>query len=141
MKTIRQRYLPALMLVVICGLVAGTVSRVSAKDKQDDWEAAITEVKVMSMHLEMYGQLVGLISDMNEIHESPTASAEMAIMGLDDHLGLEERAEFLEDMLKDTEDATVRRAIRTKLIDTYKELGDSEEAMEHIEALITAEDE
>lgn len=141
MKTIRQRYLPALMLVVICGLVAGTVSRVSAKDKQDDWEAAVTEVKVMSMHLELFDQIVGLVDGMHEIHESPSASAELAIMGLDDHLGLEERAEFLEDMLGDTDDPTVRRAIRTKLIDTYKELGDTDEALEHIEALITAEDE
>jgi len=141
MKTIRQRYLPALMLVVICGLVAGTVSRVSAKDKQDDWDAAVTEVKVMTMHLGMYEQLVGLIGGMNEIHESPSASAEMAIMGIDDHLGLEERAEFLEEMLDDAEDPTVRRAIRTKLIDTYKELGNTDEALEHIEALITAEDE
>lgn len=141
MKTIRQRFLPALMLVVVCGVVAATVSRVSAKDKQDDWEAAVTEVKVMSMHLEMYGQLVGLIDGMNEIHTSPSASAEMAIMGLDDHLGAEERAEFLDDMLGETDDPAIRRAIRTKLIETYEELGESEEALEHIEALITAEDE
>ena len=141
MKTVRQRLLPAFMLVVVCGVVAATVSRVYAKDKQDGWEDAITEVKVMSMHLEMYDQLVGLIDGMNEIHASPSASAEMAIMGLDDHLAPAERVDFLEEMLDESEDPAVRRAIRTKLIETYKELGDSDEALEHIEALITAEDE
>ena len=99
MKTVRQRLLPAFMLVVVCGVVAATVSRVYAKDKQDGWEDAITEVKVMSMHLEMYDQLVGLIDGMNEIHASPSASAEMAIMGLDDHLAPAERVDFLEEML------------------------------------------
>ena len=44
MKTVRQRLLPAFMLVVVCGVVAATVSRVYAKDKQDGWEDAITEV-------------------------------------------------------------------------------------------------
>ncbi len=141
MTTIRKRLLPAFLLVVCCGVVAAAVSRASANTKQDDWEGQMTEVKIMSMHLEMYSQLVGLIQDMHTVADDASASGVMAVMSVDDHVQGQDRIKFLNDMLRDTDDPTVRRAIRIKLIESYKDMGDNDEALEQIEALITAEDE
>lgn len=141
MTTIRQRLLPAVLLIVCCGVVAAAVSRVSANTKQDNWEGQMTEVKVMSMHLELYGQLVGLIQDMHEVADNSSASGVLAVMSVDDHVQGQDRIKFLNDMLRETDDPTIRRAIRIKLIESYKDMGDNDEALEQIEALITAEDE
>jgi hypothetical protein len=141
MTTLRKRLLPAFLLVICCGVVAAAVSRASANTKQDNWEGQLTEVKVMSMHLELYDQLIGVIQGMYEVADDASASGVLAVMSVDDHVHGEERIKFLNDMLGDTEDPTVRRAIRIKLIESYKDMGDNDEALEQIEALITAEDE
>lgn len=140
MTTIRQRFFPALLLVLCCGVVAAAVSRVSADTKQDDWDGQMTEVKMMSIHLELYGQLIELIQGMHEITDDPSASGVMAVMSVDDHVQGQARIDFLNEMLEEAEDPTVRRSIRVKLIETYKDMGDHDEALEHVEALILAED-
>ena len=141
MTTIRKRFFPVLALFICCAVVAAAVSRATAADKQNEWEQEVFEVEVMSMHLEMFGQLVDLIQGMHEITDDPSASGVMAVMSVDDYVQGEDRIDFLNDMLGETDDPTVRRAIRVKLMETYKEMGNTQEALEQIEALITFEDE
>lgn len=141
MTTIRKRFFPVLALFVCCAVVAAAVSRATAADKQNEWEEEVFQVEVMTMHLEMFGQLIDLIQGMHEIADDPSSSGVMAVMSVDDYVQGEDRIDFLNDMLNETDDPTVRRSIRIKLMETHKEMGNTEEALEQIEALISAVDE
>jgi len=136
MNTVKRRILPFLAILACCAVVATFVSRANAQGGEEDWEQAVFEVEIMSMHLEMFGQLADLIQQMHGIAEDPSATGVMTVMSLEDHLQGDEATAFLEDMLNKTDDEAVQRMIRVKLIEFYEGEGDSDAALEHIEALI-----
>ncbi|MEM9414599.1 MAG: hypothetical protein AAGA29_03860 [Planctomycetota bacterium] len=156
MTALTRRLYPTLLIALACTITAVLVTNATAKSSpranapadsvfakfQDDedwgeWKNEFAEIEMMHMHLELMGQFTGLIGDMHELADSESASGVLAVMSVEDNMDAEEAIDFLEDMLNETENETIRRSIRIKLIDFYKNSGQSDEAVEHIEALIT----
>lgn len=106
------------------------------EDDHDD------EVEGFLLDIELFERLLGLVQTMKEITESPTLSAVAAVMGVEDHVeGPGEMVEMLEPLLEASDDETVKRAIRFKLIEAHSELDQPEKVKEHLRALILQADE
>jgi len=90
----------------------------------------------------MFRNLIGLIHDMARVAEDPTAAGVAAVYGIEDHLGKGERSiAFLEDVLADTKNPAIKRAVRLKLSDLYKHTGNTEKAVEQLRLLIVSDPE
>lgn len=159
MTALTRRLYPTLLIALACTIVAVLVTNATAKTAPDpkapansvfakfqddeddedwgDWEGAFAEVEMMHMHLELMSQFTGLISDMHDIADSASHSGVLAVMSVEDNMDADDAIDFLEDMLKEADDETIQRSIRIKLIEFYKDVGQHDEAVEHIEALIT----
>jgi len=87
-------------------------------------------------HLVMFNKMLDLMGRMAEIAEHPEASAVVAIMSLEDYMEMEEAADFLQEVLPDVTNPTVRRAIRFKLIEVYGHLDNQDGVRDQLRALI-----
>ncbi|XAM00208.1 hypothetical protein OT109_02230 [Phycisphaeraceae bacterium D3-23] len=155
MTALTRRLYPTLLVALACTIVAVLVTNATAKsapapkapdnsvfakfqddEDWDEWKGQFAEVEMMNMHLELMGRFTGLIGDMHEIADSESASGVLAVMSVEDNMDADDAIDFLEDMLKEADNETVQRSIRIKLIDFYKNSGQHDEAVEHLEALI-----
>jgi len=86
----------------------------------------------------LFRDLLGLIKQFDEVASSSSAAGIAAVMGTEDHFKgkPEERAKYLEGLLPKVEDKAVQRTIRITLADTYKKMGKSEKALDHLEKVI-----
>jgi len=92
----------------------------------------------MSAQLRLLRDLIGLIDDVNKIASSPSASGVAAVMSVKDQIkSNEDTIAYLERLLPQTSDPAVQRAIRIQLADLYKNTGQREKALAHLERLIT----
>ncbi|MEM6392071.1 MAG: hypothetical protein AAF797_04800 [Planctomycetota bacterium] len=106
-------------------------------DHEDEHYEEEEEVEGFLLDIELFERLLGLVETMKEIADSPTLSAVAAVMGVEDHVeGPGEMVEMLEPLLEESDDETVQRVIRFKLIDAYSELDQPEKVKEHLRALI-----
>ncbi|MFI4861217.1 MAG: hypothetical protein ACIAXF_11100 [Phycisphaerales bacterium JB063] len=156
MTAITRRLYPTLFAALACTLIAVLVTKATAtttpdpkapansvfakyQDDEDwaEWKGQFAEIEMMNMHLELMSHFTELIGDMHTIADSPSTSGVLAVMSVEDNMETDDAIDFLEDMLKDTDDETIQRAIRIKLIDFYKNAGQHDDAVEQIEALIT----
>lgn len=86
---------------------------------------------------EVHGML-RMIEHVHELAERPSATAVMAVLHVEEFY--EERSEavdFLEEILPEAKNGTVRRVIRIQLVEHYLEEGEREKAQQHLRALIT----
>jgi len=105
------------------------------EEEREGWE-----LKRGMAHLEMFSSLLGLIQDYTKIAENEDATGVAAVLGLDDHVeGTEQHIDVLEEYLEHAENEVVRRAIHLQLSEKYGELGQHEEAREHLGELILAD--
>lgn len=97
------------------------------------------QVELIHHHIELYRNMLGLISDFTAVAENSSTSAVAAVMGVKDHVTRHADAiEFLNRMLRTTDDPIVHRAIRIKLADLHKDAdGPSKKSLEQLELLIT----
>jgi|GEM_PF-2464807 len=129
-------------------LLAGTIqlmpaharyerSRDRDRDRYEEREEHF-EHEAMLGELELYQDLLELINQFHDIADSETAAAVAAVMGAEDHFEeTEDVIDFLEKMIKKTDNPTVQRAIRIKLTEMYEGVGDQKKAVDQVEALIT----
>ena len=86
----------------------------------------------------LYRSVLDVVSGVDEIASSPSASAVAAIFGVDDHFKKDKAKSiaFLEQLLPKVKDQTVQRAIRMKLGDLYKDTGQTDKSVKQLESLI-----
>jgi len=125
--------------IVVSGLVASMVLAVSFGRGVVYGGEEEEQVELMHHHIKLYRNLLGLIGDFTAIAENPSASAVAAVMGVEDHVARPADAiEFLDRMLKSSDDPSVRRAIRIKLADLHKNSGGpTKQSLGQLEILIT----
>jgi len=101
------------------------------RDNEPDMET-ITEF------VGLYRNMLGLMTDFDTIASSPSASASMAVMGVEDHFQKDKAKaiKFLEKVRHDVDDKTVQRAICIKLADLYKDTGQTDKSVKQLESLI-----
>ncbi len=129
-------------------VLAGAAGALTAKDgHEDDWEDDWDEEEYYEelgehfVEIELYSELMGLVFDMTEIAENPTASGVAAVFAIEDHVESPEQAiEFLESVLEDVENPAIERAVRLQLSDMYSVEGNSQAALDQLRELITSED-
>ncbi|MEM6552089.1 MAG: hypothetical protein AAF750_08170 [Planctomycetota bacterium] len=111
------------------------------EDYEEEFEMHLREKESFLVELEVFERLISIVQRSAEINLSPQMSAIAAVMAVDDHVEeIEEVVEFLEPMLRESDDAAVKRAIRFKLIDAYRELDEPRKSLGHMKALILMED-
>ncbi len=94
------------------------------------------EVARMAAEVELFRTVIGMVHDMDELANSRTGAATMALVGVEDHFSdPRETIEFLEELLAKAGDPAVQRVIRIKLIDLYKNTGAPEKARAQIRSL------
>jgi len=123
-----------LLLILAAVLVTAPVARPALADEHDDnyehLEGTLGEIEVMR-------QALAIMLEFAEINRDPQAVAVIAVSTIEDYVEEPEQAvEMLEDLLPDVEDPVVQRTIRFKLAEFYAAMGEQDEALKHLRALI-----
>jgi tetratricopeptide (TPR) repeat protein len=123
-----------LLLILAAVLVAVPAARPAfAEDHDEDheyFEGPFGEI-------EMLRQALAVMLEFAEINRDPQAVAVIAVSTIQDYVEDPEQAvEMLEDLLPDVEDPVVQRAVRFKLAELYAAMGEQDEALKHLRALI-----
>ena len=107
-------------------------------DDDDDWEEIEEEMEWFLMEVEMYSELLDVVTQVHEIAEDPDVAGVAAVLAVEEHTeGPTEAAAFLEGLLPEARSDTVRRAIRLQLVDFYTESDQPEKSREQLRQLIT----
>lgn len=108
---------------------------------EERYEEEMLERELFIMELEVFERLMSIVQRSAEVSMSPQMSAIAAVMAVDDHVEeIEEVVEFLEPLLEESDDSAVKRAIRSKLVDAYRDLDQPRKAKAHMRALILMQD-
>ncbi|MEM1211103.1 MAG: hypothetical protein AAGI68_02290 [Planctomycetota bacterium] len=111
------------------------------EDYEEELGMRLREQESFIMELELFERLISIVQRSAEVNLSPQLSAIAAVMAADDHVEeTEDLIEFLEPLLRESEDAAVKRAIRFKLIDAYRDVDQPRKSLGHMKALILMED-
>lgn len=98
---------------------------------------ANSEATRMAAELELFRTVLALVEDMDELANSRTGAATMALVGVEDHFSdPRQTIDFLEGLLAKSDDPAVQRVIRIKLIDLYKNTGAPEKSRAQIRSLV-----
>ncbi|MAE67963.1 MAG: hypothetical protein CMJ18_27225 [Phycisphaeraceae bacterium] len=97
------------------------------------------QANLMVSHINLYRNMLGLIQDFRAIAEDASASGVTAVLSVEDHLPRKaDQVAFMERMLPNAKDEVIRRAIRIKLAELYKDTdAPAEKGIAQLEALIT----
>lgn len=134
-RIVRKPWMFVAVIAVVLSLGYFVGAKAGMEEEREQWE-----MEQQLRHVEMFRTLLGLITDYTQIARDEDAAGVAAVMGLDKHVeGIEEHIELLEDLLDDAENDVVRRAIHLQLSEKYGELGQHEEAREHLGELILAD--
>ena len=127
----RRRFGHWMTLVLVAGgLVLGVMI---AHARAEDRVPPAFEGKIGEMR-----SLVCLFEDLGRVAGNASTAGVAAVFAANEQFKNNEDAiAFYEKVLPQTNDLTVRRAIRIKLIDLYKKAGEHEKATANLETLIT----
>jgi hypothetical protein len=98
------------------------------------------EVRDMPPQLNIVRGYLGLIGQLNEMAQDPTASGIAAVLGANEILkprGADAVIQYFTKLLPEVKSEPVQRAIRIQLIEAYKQSGQQDKALEELRALIT----
>ncbi len=122
-----------LLLLAAAVTFAPGVGPARAEDHDDDYEhlhGTRAEIAVMR-------EAFAIMREFAEINRDPQAVAVIAVSTIEDYIEEPEQAvEMLSDLLPEVEDPVVQRTIRFKLAELHAAMGDQDEAVEHLSALI-----
>mgnify|MGYP006271329439 FL=1 len=96
------------------------------------------DMEMFMIELETYQILLEMVNRFTEIAAEPETAAVAAVMGVEEHAEPERVADFFEDVLADTTNPIVERAIRLKLVDVYAQLDDREAVFDQLRTLIAS---
>jgi hypothetical protein len=85
---------------------------------------------------------IEVVERFTELSRNPEAAGVAAVVSATDLLrqrGPESAIEYLNKTLPDVKSPTIQRAIRIQLVDLYKQSGQSEKALEQLDALMKAQ--
>ena len=123
----RGRKFIALFVIAAALFIGFMVTRAHAE------EGPGFDSKLGAMH-----NLIVVIEDFARVSSNASTSGVAAVLAANDQFKNNEDAiAFYEKVLPQADDATVKRAIRIKLIELYKKSGDREKANANLEKLIT----
>lgn len=110
--------------------------------ESEDWEwDEEEEMEWFFVEVEMYQKLLEIVSQSHRIAADPSVAAVAGVLKVEEHADEpSDTAAFLEGLLPQVHDATVIRAIRFQLVDTYAEMDQPEKSLEQLRLLITAHD-
>ncbi|WP_432797174.1 hypothetical protein [Poriferisphaera sp. WC338] len=102
-----------------------------------DFEDELDEFELFQGQIDLVQSLLDVVDQVAEIAKKPSLSAVAAVMAAEDYFDEpEEYAAFLNGVLPETKDPTVRRAIYLRLADTYKETDQRDKGLVYLKKLI-----
>ena len=98
------------------------------------------EVRDMPPQINLVRGYLGLIGQLNEMAQDPTASGIAAVLGANEILkprGADAVIAYFTKVLPQVKNEAVQRAIRIQLVEAYKTSGDHEKALAELQTLMT----
>jgi hypothetical protein len=129
------RRLSLLLLVVAVAALAPVAGSVLADDHDgDQGDDALHGTRA---EIALMREAFSIMREFAEINRDPQAVAVIAVSTIGDYVEEpQEAVEMLSDLLPEVEDPVVQRTIRFKLAELHAAMGDQDEAIEHLRALI-----
>ena len=130
------RRFPLLLLLAAAVTFAPGVGQARADD-HDDHDDNYEHLQGPRAEIALMREAFAIMREFAEINRDPQAVAVIAVSTIDDYIKDPEQAvEMLTDLLPEVEDPVVQRTIRFKLAEYCAALGEQDDAIEHLRALI-----
>ncbi|MEM9882799.1 MAG: hypothetical protein AAF800_07770 [Planctomycetota bacterium] len=104
---------------------------------EEDVEREFMEFEFYAIELELYVQVLEVVRTYGEIADDPSLTGVAAVLAIEEYAEeASDALEVYEQLLPQVTDATVRRAIQLKLLESYRDVDQPQRAMELAKSLV-----